>query len=615
MDAYSNFLSTADPEFISMQANYLRMLANYYKSHDHQPQEPEENILERSLQAESIFLQNDTIDLETTPTENHCREILSFSPPCKNDEPDENIEEPCRTSFFSKDSEIRFVGAFNELDENYVKKTPVKRQQSYGNDEQPIRAGGSFEQLLERELRKANGEGFVQEVRCLPPRIKSNKSVNKPFVEDLPLKKPEIKETLRKIDLPRGKVSAQNGISKLNEETFTPKTKPSEESPKVKAKFLKRGEGKLCVERKSLTKASSVNCSKVIYTEKFDNVGDSNLSDKDEDDFIRGMYLDEQIKHYNNENLKLQKLIKEVEDKKKRLDREKNEFLKEKEKKIEEFEKWKAEETEKIRKDKLAYEKKLRMQMKEKDEVQELKVKLQKLEKEKKEMQDMYEKEIKAIKERGRTAKKEVYVKSEVSDEVSENEFDHEDKIEDFTESFEPASEDLEEKSNENFEESSEEDLDRPTAGKKEIVYSNGIRKEVYPDGYSVVYFTNKDVKQCFVDGRIVYHYAEAKTTQTTFPDGMQLFKFANGQIEKHFPDGSKEISFQDGTVKCVYPDGQEESVFPDGTVQTLDSKGVRYIEFVNGQKDTIYPNGVKIRKFPDGRVKKIMPDGKVVEQ
>ena len=31
---------------------------------------------------------------------------------------------------------------------------------------------------------------------------------------------------------------------------------------------------------------------------------------------------------------------------------------------------------------------------------------------------------------------------------------------------------------------------------KKEIVYPNGSRKEIYNDGYNIVYFINKDIKQ-----------------------------------------------------------------------------------------------------------------------
>jgi len=81
------------------------------------------------------------------------------------------------------------------------------------------------------------------------------------------------------------------------------------------------------------------------------------------------------------------------------------------------------------------------------------------------------------------------------------------------------------------------------------------------------VYFNNNDIKQTYPDQKIVYYFAEAKTTQTTFPDGLQVFKFSNQQIEKHFSDGTKEIIFPDGTIKCIFADGEEESIFTDGTI------------------------------------------------
>jgi centromere protein J len=31
--------------------------------------------------------------------------------------------------------------------------------------------------------------------------------------------------------------------------------------------------------------------------------------------------------------------------------------------------------------------------------------------------------------------------------------------------------------------------------GKKEVIFSNGVKREVWPSGYSVVYFANNDVK------------------------------------------------------------------------------------------------------------------------
>lgn len=77
---------------------------------------------------------------------------------------------------------------------------------------------------------------------------------------------------------------------------------------------------------------------------------------------------------------------------------------------------------------------------------------------------------------------------------------------------------------------------------KKEVIFRKGVRKEIFPDGYTIVYFKNKDIKQTYPDGKVVYYFDEARTTQTTELDGVHIYKFYNGQIEKHFPDGSKEI-------------------------------------------------------------------------
>jgi len=77
---------------------------------------------------------------------------------------------------------------------------------------------------------------------------------------------------------------------------------------------------------------------------------------------------------------------------------------------------------------------------------------------------------------------------------------------------------------------------------KKEVIFTNKVRRETFPDGYTIVYFNNNDIKQTYPDQRIVYFFNEAETTQTTYRDGMQVFKFANKQIEKHHIDGTKEI-------------------------------------------------------------------------
>lgn len=100
-------------------------------------------------------------------------------------------------------------------------------------------------------------------------------------------------------------------------------------------------------------------------------------------------------------------------------------------------------------------------------------------------------------------------------------------------------------------------------------------------------------------------------TTHTTFPDGLEVFYFANHQTEHHHPGGRKEIIFPDGTVKNVslpfprplatarfflffiflklneiYPTGEEENIFPDGTIQKIvPQTGERVIIFKDGQK------------------------------
>ncbi|XP_063130331.1 centromere protein J isoform X2 [Rattus norvegicus] len=135
---------------------------------------------------------------------------------------------------------------------------------------------------------------------------------------------------------------------------------------------------------------------------------------------------------------------------------------------------------------------------------------------------------------------------------------------------------DLEYKNKEEKEEEIQGEINHPD-GKVEKVYKNGCRvvlfpngtrKEVSADGKSItVTFFNGDVKQVMPDERVVYYYAAAQTTHTTYPEGLEVLHFSSGQIEKHFPDGRKEITFPDQTIKTLFADGQEESIFPDGTI------------------------------------------------
>ena len=99
---------------------------------------------------------------------------------------------------------------------------------------------------------------------------------------------------------------------------------------------------------------------------------------------------------------------------------------------------------------------------------------------------------------------------------------------------------------------------------KKEIIFKSGVKKYIFDDGYHLVFFPNGDKKQHFSDGKIVYYFNDSKTVQTTFSDGLNIFKFSNNQIEKHYPDGSKFIIFPNGAKRKIEKDGTEENYLSD---------------------------------------------------
>ena len=101
---------------------------------------------------------------------------------------------------------------------------------------------------------------------------------------------------------------------------------------------------------------------------------------------------------------------------------------------------------------------------------------------------------------------------------------------------------------------------------KKEIIFKSGVRKEIYIDGYQLIHFPNGDIKQKFVgkEEKIVYYYKDTSTVQTTFKSGLNVFKFSNGQIEKHYPDGSRFIIYANGIKRKMSKNGKEEMIIPE---------------------------------------------------
>ena len=85
-------------------------------------------------------------------------------------------------------------------------------------------------------------------------------------------------------------------------------------------------------------------------------------------------------------------------------------------------------------------------------------------------------------------------------------------------------------------------------------------------DGYQLVHFPNGDLKQKFVgkEEKVIYFYNETNTVQTTYKNGLNIFKFSNGQIEKHYPDGSKFIIYPNGIKRKISKNGKEVNFIPD---------------------------------------------------
>jgi centromere protein J len=92
----------------------------------------------------------------------------------------------------------------------------------------------------------------------------------------------------------------------------------------------------------------------------------------------------------------------------------------------------------------------------------------------------------------------------------------------------------------------------------------------------------------------VIYWYNDPKIIHTTYKDGLELYEFENGQLEKHLSDGSREILFPDKTIKYIYADGREECFFPDGKRQKVLENGDRVLEFPNGIKEVYTREGVR---------------------
>ena len=126
---------------------------------------------------------------------------------------------------------------------------------------------------------------------------------------------------------------------------------------------------------------------------------------------------------------------------------------------------------------------------------------------------------------------------------------------------------------------------------KKEIIFNNKdnlvcTKKEIFDDGYQIIYFKNKDIKQIYPDGKEVYFFSENSTVATTLKNGDKIYKFSNGQIEKIFKNGGKTIKYPDGTIKNIYLNGEEEILYNDGSKQKKNKDGSIFVKYKEREDD-----------------------------
>ena len=61
---------------------------------------------------------------------------------------------------------------------------------------------------------------------------------------------------------------------------------------------------------------------------------------------------------------------------------------------------------------------------------------------------------------------------------------------------------------------------------KKEIIFPNNTKKQIFPDGYTVVFFSNGDIKEIIQNYKEIYYYKKDEVYQIDFSDGSKYIKY-----------------------------------------------------------------------------------------
>ena len=63
-------------------------------------------------------------------------------------------------------------------------------------------------------------------------------------------------------------------------------------------------------------------------------------------------------------------------------------------------------------------------------------------------------------------------------------------------------------------------------SGKKEIIFPNATKKEIFPDGYTLVSYSNGDIKETIPNYKEIYYYKKDEVNQIVFSDGDKYIKY-----------------------------------------------------------------------------------------
>ena len=107
-----------------------------------------------------------------------------------------------------------------------------------------------------------------------------------------------------------------------------------------------------------------------------------------------------------------------------------------------------------------------------------------------------------------------------------------------------------------------------------DIINKYKTTKRIFPDGFQISFYFNNDKKLKYPDKSEFYYYSVNQTTEFRFPSKkINVYKFKNGQFEKHYSTYELNIKFADGSYKIVRK-GKELLQYPNGKLVFKDKMG-----------------------------------------